>query len=276
MSEPDLYAVMGHPVAHSRSPQIHTMFAAECGQHLRYERRDVPPERFAAEVGEFFGSGGKGLNITLPHKASAFRLAGRPTERARAAGTVNTLWLDRDGTLCADNTDGVGLVRDLTVNLGLPIQGRRLLLLGAGGAARGVLLPLLELEPACIVILNRTNARADELAAAFALRGPVRSGTVAGLAHDDPYDLVINATAASLGHDLPVLPVNAINPHTFCYDMAYGHGGTVFTRWAHGEGAGGAAMGLGMLVEQAAEAFYIWRGVRPATAPVLRQLQAEL
>jgi shikimate dehydrogenase len=274
MTAPDQYAVMGRPVAHSRSPEIHAMFAAQCGQLLRYERIDVPPERFRAAVAGFFAAGGKGLNITLPHKASAFGLARQPSERARAAGTVNTLWQDRESVLCGDNTDGVGLVRDLTANLGLTVTGRRLLLLGAGGAARGVLLPLLELAPACIVILNRTNARADALAADFASRGPVSASRVALLGNDAPYDLVINATAASLGHDLPVLPANAINQHTFCYDMAYGSGGTTFTRWAHAEGAGGATMGLGMLVEQAAESFYIWRGIRPATAPVLQALAA--
>jgi shikimate dehydrogenase len=275
MKSPDQYAVMGHPIAHSRSPQIHAMFAAQTGQHLEYTRLDVPPERFSAAVADFFAGGGKGLNTTIPHKASAYRLVQRHHESARAAMTVNTLWRDPDGVLCGANTDGVGLVRDLTVNLGLSVAGKRLLMLGAGGAARGVMLPLLQLGPACIVVLNRTNARADELAAAFAERGPVRSSTVVRLANDDPYDLVINATAASLSHDLPVLPANAINQHTFCYDMAYGTGGTVFTRWAHAEGAGGAAMGLGMLVEQAAEAFYIWRGVRPATAPVLQALQAQ-
>jgi shikimate dehydrogenase len=274
MTVPDQYAVMGHPIAHSRSPQIHAMFAAQCGQNLQYQRLDVPPERFSEAVAGFFAGGGKGLNITIPHKASAFQLARRHSDRAGAAGTVNTLWQGPDGLLCADNTDGIGLVRDLTINLGLSVAGKRLLMLGAGGAARGVMLPLLELEPACIVILNRTNARADALAAAFASHGKVRSSTVVKLAADEPYDLVINATAASLSHDLPVLPANAINQHTFCYDMAYGPGGTVFTRWAHAEGAGGAAMGLGMLVEQAAEAFYIWRGVRPATAPVLQALVA--
>jgi shikimate dehydrogenase len=276
MTAPDQYAVMGHPVAHSRSPQIHAMFAAQCGQHLEYQRIDVPPERLSAAITGFFAAGGKGLNITVPHKASAYRLARRHQERAAAAGTVNTLWQDPDGVLCGANTDGVGLVRDLTVNLGLSVTGQRLLMLGAGGAARGVMLPLLELKPACIVVLNRTNARADELAAAFAERGPVRSSTVVRIAGDEPYDLVINATAASLNHDLPVLPANAINQHTFCYDMAYGAGGTVFTRWAHAEGAGGSASGLGMLVEQAAEAFYLWRGVRPSTAPVLEALQAAI
>jgi shikimate dehydrogenase len=276
MTAQDLYAVMGSPVAHSRSPQIHAMFAAQTGQQLRYERMNVPPETFAQQVAAFFAGGGKGLNITLPHKSSAFRLARQCSARGRAAGTINTLWLDADGQLNGDNTDGVGLVRDLTVNLGIAVTGRRLLMLGAGGAARGVLLPLLQLAPARILILNRTNARADELAAAFAASGPVHSGRVARLTDDEPYDLVINATAASLDGDLPILPASVITSHTYCYDMAYGAGGTVFTRWAQAEHAGGAAMGLGMLVEQAAEAFFIWRGVRPATAPVLQKLQAEL
>jgi shikimate dehydrogenase len=274
MTAPEQYAVMGHPIAHSRSPEIHARFAVQCGRRLRYERIDVAPDRFNEAVADFFAAGGKGLNITIPHKAAAFALTRQRSERARAAGIVNTLWQNSDGLLCGDNTDGVGLVRDLTVNLGLSLPGKRLLMLGAGGAARAVMLSLLELAPACIVILNRSNARADALAAAFAVSGQVRSSTAAQLAAEEPFDLVINATAASLAQELPVLPANAVNGGTFCYDMAYGASGTIFTRWAHDRGVAGAAMGLGMLVEQAAEAFYLWHGVRPATAPVLQSLLA--
>jgi shikimate dehydrogenase len=272
MNTVDRYAVMGHPIAHSRSPQIHALFAAQTGQALRYDKIAVPPAEFADAVAGFFAGGGSGLNITLPHKETAFRLATRPSAHAARAGTVNTLWLAADGILCGDNTDGVGLLRDLTRNLQLRLTGQRILLLGAGGAARGVLSTMLEQQPALITILNRTNARADALAADFAALGPVRSGTVAALAKEATYDLVINATAASLSNDIPEFPHNAVNRDTFCYDMAYGPGGTVFTHWAHAQGAVGTAMGLGMLIEQAAEAFFIWRKVRPDTAPVLRAL----
>jgi shikimate dehydrogenase len=270
MNAPDRYAVVGHPIAHSRSPEIHALFASQCAQHMVYERIDAAPAQFADAVQGFFDAGGKGLNVTLPHKVAAFNLVRHHSLRAQHAGTVNTLCLKPDRTLYGDNTDGVGLQRDLTQNLGLRLAGQRLLMLGAGGAARAVLGSLLELQPASIVILNRTNAHADALAGDYAATGKVHSSTVAALSNDEPYDLVINATAASLGHDLPTLPANAITRHSYCYDMAYGAGGTVFTRWAHAQGASGAAMGLGMLVEQAAEAFFLWRGVRPDTAPVLR------
>lgn len=272
MSVVDRYAVMGHPIAHSRSPEIHAMFAAQTGQSLRYDRLDVPPEDFTAAVTQFFAGGGRGLNITLPHKVRAFELAVQRSARATSAGTVNTLWLDNGGQLCGDNTDGVGLVRDLTHNLGLSLSGRRILLLGAGGASRGVLGALLEHAPAVVTILNRTHARAETLAADFAAAGPVRAATTAALAREAPYDLCINGTAASLSNDIPELPRSAIVSATFCYDMAYGPGGTAFTRWAGSLGAARSAMGLGMLVEQAAEAFFIWRRVRPDTAPVLRAL----
>ena len=273
MNAPDRYAVIGHPVAHSRSPRIHALFAAQTGQSLVYERIDATPAEFAAVTRDFFARGGRGLNVTLPHKEAARALCGRLTPRAERAGAVNTLMAEAGGTLLGDNTDGAGLVRDLEVNLGLAVAGRRLLLLGAGGAVRGVLGPLLELGPAEIVIANRTPERALQLAAEFAGAAPIR-----GCGLDTPgagFDLIINGTSASLAGELPALPRGVVQPDALCYDMAYGREDTVFVRWARAQGAARAVMGLGMLVEQAAESFLLWRGVRPETPPVLAALQRE-
>ncbi|MCC7462708.1 MAG: shikimate dehydrogenase [Gammaproteobacteria bacterium] len=269
----DRYAVIGHPVAHSRSPRIHALFAAQTGQSLVYERIDAPPAAFPAMTRDFFAGGGRGLSVTLPHKEAAVALCARLTPRAARAHALNTLKAEEDGTLLGDNTDGAGLVRDLESNLGVGLAGRRILLLGAGGAVRGVLAPLLERAPAEIVIANRTAARARQLAAEFA-------GGVAlhGCGLDEPrgvFDLVINGTSASLGGELPALQPGCIGAATTCYDLAYGHEDTVFVRWARLHGAARTVMGLGMLVEQAAEAFWLWRGVRPDTAPVLAALLAE-
>ena len=273
MSSPDRYAVIGHPVAHSRSPRIHALFAAQTGQSLVYERIDATPAEFAAVTRAFFAGCGRGLNVTLPHKEAASALCAHLTARARRARAVNTLKAEGGGALLGDNTDGAGLVRDLEANLGVPLAGRRLLLLGAGGAVRGVLDPLLQRGPAEIVIANRTPARALGLAAEFAGTVPIR-----GCGLDAPgtgFDLIINGTSASLVGELPGLPPGVVQPGTVCYDMAYGREDTVFVRWACAQGAARAAMGLGMLVEQAAESFLLWRGVRPETAPVLAALQRE-
>jgi shikimate dehydrogenase len=273
MSAPDRYAVIGHPVAHSRSPRIHALFAAQTGQALVYERIDAAPAELAAVVRDFFGRGGRGLNVTLPHKEAACALCGELTPRARRAAAVNTLKALAAGALLGDNTDGAGLVRDLETNLGFAIGGRRLLLLGAGGAVRGVLGPLLERAPAELVIANRTPGRALALAAAFAGAVPLRG---CGLdATGTGFDLIVNGTSASLAGELPALPRGVVQPGTLCYDMAYGREDTVFVRWALAAGAARAVMGLGMLVEQAAESFLLWRGVRPDTAPVLAALQRE-
>jgi shikimate dehydrogenase len=273
MSAPDRYAVIGHPVAHSRSPRIHALFAAQTGQSLVYERIDATPAEFAVVARDFFARGGRGLNVTLPHKEAASVLCAHLTPRARRARAVNTLMAQGDGTLLGDNTDGAGLVRDLEVNLGLAVTGLRLLLIGAGGAARGVLGPLLERGPRELVIANRTPQRALQLAAEFSGVAPVRGCglDVAGAG----FDLIINGTSASLAGELPALPRSVVQPGTVCYDMAYGREDTVFVRWAHAQGAARAIMGLGMLVEQAAESFLLWRGVRPDTAPVLAALQRE-
>jgi shikimate dehydrogenase len=273
MNQPDRYAVMGHPIAHSLSPTIHARFALETHQALTYTAIDVLPEEFAAALQRFFSDGGRGLNITRPHKQTAFRLCGRLSERARQAGSVNTLALTADGEILGENTDGVAVVRDLTVNCQLPLTGQRLLLLGAGGAARGAVAPLLSRQPAELVIANRTAARAIELAGEYAGLGQVR-GTAMNDVGADAYDVIINATSSSLFGELPDVPPNAVAPGTFCYDMTYGHGETEFLKWARRQGTTRLCSGLGMLVEQASEAFLLWRGVRPTTAPVLAELRA--
>jgi shikimate dehydrogenase len=273
MNQPDRYAVMGHPISHSLSPTIHARFALETHQSLTYTAIDVLPEDFALALQRFFGDGGRGLNITRPHKQTAFALCARLTERAQQAGSVNTLALTEDGGILGENTDGVAVVRDLIVNCHLPLTGQRLLLLGAGGAARGAVAPLLARAPQELVIANRTAARAVTLAGEYAGMGPVR-----GVAMNDigknAYDVIINATSSSLFGELPDLAPSAVAGDTFCYDMTYGHGETEFLKWARQCGTSRLCSGLGMLVEQASEAFLLWRGVRPSTAPVLAELRS--
>jgi shikimate dehydrogenase len=269
---PDRYALMGYPVSHSWSPFIHGMFARQTGQPVQYRLVEVRPENFRTTAVQFFLDGGKGLNVTVPHKQAAAELVNELTPRAARARAVNTIRV-KPGTveLVGDNTDGIGLVNDLTTNLQVPLAGSRILLLGAGGATRGVLGPLLEQRPEELVVANRTAARAAELAAEFGAVGPVR-----GLGFDavdsGPYDLVINATSAGLSGELPPVPAAAVGPRTVCYDMSYAKGETPFTAWARTRGAQSAHKGWGMLVEQAAEAFALWRGVRPSTRPVLELL----
>jgi shikimate dehydrogenase len=272
-ARPDRYAVVGHPVAHSRSPFIHGEFARATGQALEYGRMDVLPEHFASEVNAFFAGGGRGLNVTVPHKEAAFALARTRTPRAARAGAVNTLLPAEGGGLLGDNTDGAGLVTDLEANLGLRLAGQRILILGAGGATRGVLAPLLARTPAALAIANRTASRAHALAGAFADLGPVTGGGY-GEVDGGRWDLVVNATSASLAGEVPPLAPAAIDARTTCYDMAYAREDTPFTRLARERGAAAVHMGWGMLVEQAAEAFMLWRGVRPATAAVLARLRA--
>jgi len=262
----DRYAVFGHPIAHSKSPQIHTAFARQTGQDMTYEAILAPLDGFADSVAAFIAAGGRGANVTVPFKEEAFRLASRLSPRAQRAGAVNTLNFDADGIL-GDNTDGAGLVADLTRNLHCTIVGKRVLLLGAGGAARGVIEPLLDQQPAALVIANRTVSRAEELAELFG-RGVRACGFDAA---DTPFDLVINATAASLAGDLPPLSPRVFTQDTMAYDMMYGRD-TPFLDFARTHGAR-TADGLGMLVEQAAEAFHLWRGVRPDTAPVIAALR---
>lgn len=272
---PDRYAVIGNPVAHSLSPQIHAAFARQTGQRLVYEAIQVDEGGFPQAVGNFQGAGGKGLNITLPFKREAWRLADSRSPRAELAGAVNTMLFD-DGRIHGDNTDGVGLVRDLTANLGVTLAGRRLLIVGAGGAARGVLGPLLDEHPAEVVIVNRTVDRALELAQLFTARGARVTGCGFGDLRDQDFDVIVNGTSASLQGEVLPLPPSIIAPGGWCYDMMYGRELTVFLRWAEAQGAAGRADGLGMLVEQAAESFLLWRGVRPDTAPVRAQLRSAL
>lgn len=271
----DRYCVFGNPIAHSKSPAIHAAFAAQTGQSLTYEARLAPLDGFAAAVQAFIAEGGKGANVTVPFKLEAHKLAQALTVRAQAAGAVNTLHFTEQGII-GDNTDGAGLVADIVNNAGVAITGKRVLLLGAGGAARGVVLPILEHRPARLVIANRTVATAEELARQFAALGG--AGVVSGCGFGQvqgPFDIVINATSASLQGDLPPLPAGVFAPGTLALDMMYGARPTVFMQYATEHGAL-ARDGLGMLVEQAAEAFAVWRGVHPATEEVLHQLRAAL
>lgn len=270
----DRYGVMGHPVAHSKSPFIHARFAAQTSQDLVYEAIDVEPGGFAAAVETFRSGGGRGLNVTLPFKQEAFAASHKVSDRARRAGAVNTLSFE-DEAVRGDNTDGVGLVRDLVSNLGLEIRSRRVLLLGAGGAARGVLGPLLDEAPSELVVANRTVSRAESLCRDFGDQGAVRSAGFEAL-EGGAFDLVINATSAEVSGDLPPVPESALARDAVVYDMMYGTAPTAFVRWGRSAGARLAADGLGMLVEQAAESFFIWRGTRPETVPVLEALRRSL
>lgn len=267
MKDPDRYILLGHPVSHSWSPFIHGLFARQCGHEVDYQLVDVEPERFRAVALEFFTGGGRGANVTVPHKLAAAELANEVTPRALRAGAVNTLAI-KDGTrLLGDNTDGAGLVADLQGNLGVALRRRRILILGAGGAVRGVLGPLLEEEPAAVLITNRTLRRAAELAAAFADFGPVSGGSF-GDSVGGGWDIVINATSTSLTGDVVELPDGTVGPDAVVYDLAYSRTDTPFQRWAKDRGVQRCYQGWGMLVEQAAEAYLLWHGVRPDTAPV--------
>ena len=273
----DRYAVIGNPIAHSKSPQIHAAFARQTGQTLVYEALLAPVDGFAQTVADFRAQGGLGLNVTVPFKLEAFALANRHTARAEAAGAVNTLAFGADGIL-GDNTDGGGLVRDLTANLNFALADRRILLLGAGGATRGALLPLLGSRPARLTIANRTVARAEALAALFAARAGDTALDACGFdaLAGRRFDLVINATAASLADELPPLPPGLYAEGALAYDMMYGRAPTRFMRAARADGAARVADGLGMLVEQAAESFALWRGVRPDSGPVLAELRRQI
>lgn len=273
----DRYAVIGNPIAHSKSPQIHAAFAAQTGQRMQYEALLAPLDGFRETVGAFRRDGGRGMNVTVPFKLEAHALADALSPRAEAAGAVNTLRFDAEGVL-GDNTDGAGLVRDLVHNLSQPVGGARVLLLGAGGAARGAVLPLLEERPASLVIANRTVSRAVELATRFAPRASTCALNACGFSDlaGQQFDLVINATAASLADQAPDLPAGLYAAQALAYDMMYGRGDTAFLAAARSAGAARLADGLGMLVEQAAESFLLWRGVRPLTAPVLAALRAQI
>ena len=270
----DRYAVIGNPVAHSKSPQIHALFAFENGQDMEYGRLLAPLDGFRETVERFRAEGGRGLNVTVPFKEEAYRFAASHSERARAAEAVNTLRFDA-GAIYGDNTDGAGLVRDIRDNLGVAIAGRRVLLLGAGGAARGVIGPLLTEHPNDLTIANRTVERARALERHFGPHyGPnVRASDYEALSGSQ-FDIVVNATSASLVGALPPLPRGVYAAGALAYDMMYGTRLTPFLERARTEGAGLAADGLGMLIEQAAESFFVWRGIRPRTATVFASFRA--
>ncbi len=273
----DKYAVMGNPIEHSRSPLIHSIFAEQTQQQLSYVAILVEPESFEQKVVRFFDDGGKGLNITVPFKQKAWALADVLSQDAKLAGAVNTLFRDQAGKLHGHNTDGLGLVRDIKHNHGEKLAGKKLLILGAGGAARGVLPPLLREQPENICIANRTRSKAEDLAAIFKEHGEVRACGLDELEHHDggTVDWIINASSASLQGELPQISTGLLSQTTACYDLMYAqnaHTETVFCQWASQAGVSRVMDGTGMLVEQAAEAFILWRGVRPSTGDVIRQI----
>jgi shikimate dehydrogenase len=267
----DRYGVIGHPIAHSKSPVIHRLFAEQTGEDISYSAFDIHPDFLVRDVRRLVEEGVRGLNVTVPHKTAVQALCDRLSPRARLAGAVNTLVVREDGTIEGDNTDGVGLIRDLRQNLKTRLGGARILILGAGGASRGIIPALAEAEPRDITIANRTVDRARNLATEF--RGLCR--TVAcqfselGGRH---FDLIVNATSAGLEGEVPPFPPSILGPETLCYDLSYAMQDTPFVAWAKAHGAGRVAQGWGMLVEQAAESFWLWRGVRPDTAPIIGRL----
>ena len=269
----DRYCVIGNPIGHSKSPEIHAAFAAQTGQRLMYERCLAPLDAFAATVRGLAAEGVKGANVTVPFKLEAFDLCNSLSARAQAAGAVNTLVFD-GAAVHGDNTDGAGLVSDIVGNAGVALGGKRILLLGAGGAARGAILPLLGEGPRELLIANRSRANADALAARFRGSGQVVSACEFGDL-DGVFDVVVNATSASLGGAMPPLPAAVFATSTLALDMMYGNKPTPFMAFAASCGAT-TRDGLGMLVEQAADAFALWRGVRPDTAPILERMRASL
>lgn len=270
----DNYCVMGNPVRHSKSPQIHAAFARQTGQNIHYQAILIEEGKFSGALAAFQEQGGKGLNITIPFKRAAWEIADNLSVAAKRAQAVNTLWFDKFGKCQGDTTDGTGLIRDLVENHDISLAGEEILILGAGGAVRGILDPVFDHKPERIVIANRTVARAEELADAFSDRGNITTCRYEELSGQQ-FHYVINGTAASLQGEVPPLPDDLLGKDAFCYDMMYASEDTVFIRWANSHGAARAYDGLGMLVEQAAESFYIWRGVRPETAPVLKMLRQQ-
>jgi shikimate dehydrogenase len=266
------YAVFGNPIAHSRSPQIHTLFAEQTGQVMSYTAQLVEIGQFEQAVNTFIENNGRGMNITVPFKEDAWRCASAHSDRAQRAGAVNTLMVQNDGRLFGDTTDGVGLVRDLVQNHGISLSGKDILIIGAGGAVRGVLEAILEKGPASLLITNRTRQKAVQLADDFSDLGEI---TACGLEEigDRDFDIIINGTSASLKGDLPPLPETIFRSGSASYDMMYSSEDTPFMRWSKDKGAEVVIDGLGMLVEQAAESFYIWRDVRPDTGPVIDKIR---
>lgn len=275
--ETDRYAVFGNPVRHSWSPLIHAEFARQTGERIDYTAREIPDPEFEAAVRAFFASGGGGLNVTLPFKERAYSISDHLGTLAAESGAVNTLLPDVDGCLRGENTDGPGLVNDICARLGGELDGARVLLLGAGGAVRGVLGEILRRRPASVVVANRTVARARNLAGRYADAEPRPQARGLGeIADEPPFDWVINGTSASLGGCVVDIPDSVLGPDTCCYDMVYGSGPTPFMEWCRQRGASRVHDGLGMLVGQAAESFYLWRGVRPDPEPVIEILRKRL
>lgn len=272
-TDPDYYAVMGNPVSHSQSPAIHALFATQTGQSMRYDPLLVEHSALVQAVSVFQQQGGRGLNITVPFKQEAWSLATQRSARAELAGAVNTLSFS-DGHILGDNTDGAGLVQDLQRQLG-SIEGKKILVLGAGGAVRGVLSPLLKQNPEHILVANRTASKADHLADLFSSLGSISSSGFEAL-QTASFDLIINGTATSLQGDVPAITTATINSHTCVYDMMYAAQPTAFMQWASQAGAALCVDGLGMLVEQAAESFYLWRQIRPETDPVIKKIRAQM
>jgi len=270
----DSYAVIGNPISHSKSPLIHKTFAQQTNQSMQYDPILAPLDGFQATVESFRQHGGKGLNVTVPFKLEAYRLATRLTERAAIAQAVNTLKFENDEIL-GDNTDGAGLVRDIEYNLGIPIAEKRILLLGAGGAARGVILPLLQQKPSLLAIANRTPAKAAALQEQFNAYGNSVAGNFIHFA-EEHFDIIINATSASLHDALPELPTGVFAQATLAYDLMYRQESTLFLKFAQQNGTRQIADGIGMLVEQAAESFFLWRGIRPQTKPVIAMLKSQI
>jgi len=275
MTDKNKYAVFGNPIKHSKSPQIHAIFAEQCAQAMQYRAVRVELGGFSKAASNFFAEGGSGLNITLPFKRDAYDFSQRLSERARRAGAVNTLTLTTDGTIEGDNTDGIGLVRDMIANLGWAVQGLRILVLGAGGAVRGVLEPLLRERPRELLIVNRTAERAVDLAEEFSDIAVIAGGGYE-LIGERQFDLIINASSAGLSGEMAELPSSLLTERSCCYDMIYSVEPTPFMRWAAHHAAWAVSDGVGMLVEQAAQSFYIWRNLRPETRSVIHQLRESL
>jgi shikimate dehydrogenase len=273
MAKKDRYAVFGSPIKHSKSPRIHQLFAEQTGQVIGYTAKEVSAERFKESVVAFFSKGGKGLNCTLPLKELAWAFADLTTKRAELSRAVNTLTIQDDDRILGDNTDGCGLITDLSVNHSIALKDARILILGAGGACRGILAPILEHSPQQLILANRTRQKANDLAAEFCILGDVEGCGFADLKNKQ-FDLIINATSASLNDETLPLPDDLLAKDGICYDLAYGNRATAFVRWGIEQNAKKSLDGLGMLVEQAAEAFFLWRKIRPQTQPVIDVLNA--
>lgn len=271
-SPPERYAVFGNPVAHSKSPQIHSLFATQTQQSLFYTAELAEPGQFKQAVDQFIQNHGKGLNVTVPFKEDAWLYATHRSQRAQRAGAVNTLKVEADGSVYGDTTDGVGLVRDLMLNHHIEIKNKQVLIIGGGGAVRGVLEALLEQQPASLLIANRTKNKAVQLANDFSDLGNIKGCGLDEIGQAG-FDIVINGTSASLHGDLPPLPASIFNSDACSYDMMYAAQATPFMQWSKANGAARVFDGLGMLVEQAAESFYIWRGVKPQTRPVIEHIR---